>query len=168
MAEIFALLLWNLSWWLLLSCLRFSQFFTIFCQVVLENCDSSFLELSKIRGPYRGFLSVVFNSSRKMALRALYVVIYPQFLWTFLIKRLSVPSFGRYCKQLIGSPWWHFFGKVNGLFPAWLIFSCCHCKTRKSTQFEVKPKCHLCNVEGAWADLCQSYYWSLCLDSFNC
>ena len=51
-AEIFALLLWHLSWWLLLPCLRVLQIFIIFCWVVLEICDSSFLGLSKIRGPW--------------------------------------------------------------------------------------------------------------------
>ena len=52
LAEIFALLLWNFSWWLLLTSFRFSQIFIIFRWVVLEICDSSFLEFSKIRGPY--------------------------------------------------------------------------------------------------------------------
>ena len=52
LVEIFALLLWNLSWWLLLPFFRFSQIFIIFRQVVLEICDSSFLEFRKIRGPY--------------------------------------------------------------------------------------------------------------------
>ena len=49
LAEIFDLLPWNLSWWL--PCLRFLKFFIIFRWVVLEICDRSFLELSKIRGP---------------------------------------------------------------------------------------------------------------------
>ena len=31
----------------------FRKFSSFFCRVVLEICDSSFLELSKIRGPYR-------------------------------------------------------------------------------------------------------------------
>ena len=53
LAEMFALLVWNFSWWLLLPCLRFSQVYIIFCRVVLEICDRSFLELSMIRGPYR-------------------------------------------------------------------------------------------------------------------
>ena len=52
--EIFALLLWNLSWRLLLPCFRFPQIFIIFCGVVLEICDSSFLKLSNIRGPFWG------------------------------------------------------------------------------------------------------------------
>ena len=52
LAEIFALLLWNLSWWLLLPSFRFSQIFIIFRGVVLEICDSSFLEFRKIGGPY--------------------------------------------------------------------------------------------------------------------
>ena len=52
LAEIFVLLLWNLSWWLQLPSFRFSQIFIIFHRVVLEICDSSFLEFRKIRGPY--------------------------------------------------------------------------------------------------------------------
>ena len=51
LAEIFALVLWNLSWWLLLPSSRFSQIFTIFRQA-LEICDSSFGKFSKIIGPY--------------------------------------------------------------------------------------------------------------------
>ena len=51
LAEIFVLLLWNLSWRLLLPCPRISQFFIIFSRLVLEISDSSFWELSKIRGP---------------------------------------------------------------------------------------------------------------------
>ena len=42
-AEIFALLLWNPSYWLLLPSLRFLQIFIIFRGVVVEICDSSFL-----------------------------------------------------------------------------------------------------------------------------
>ena len=45
--EIFALLLWNLSYWLLLPSFRFSQIFIIFRQVVLEICDSSFFKFRK-------------------------------------------------------------------------------------------------------------------------
>ena len=52
-AEIFALLLWNLSW--------FSQIFIIFLQVVLEICDSSFLEFSKI--PYARDMTTLLNRS---------------------------------------------------------------------------------------------------------
>ena len=57
LAEIFALLLWNLLWWLLLPSFRLSQIFIIFRRVVLEICDSSFLEFSKIRSPYREHLT---------------------------------------------------------------------------------------------------------------
>ena len=49
LAEIFTLLLRNLSWWLPLPLLRFSHIFIIFCRVLLEICDSSFFKLSKIR-----------------------------------------------------------------------------------------------------------------------
>ena len=51
-AEISALLPWNLSWWFLLPCLRFSQSFIIFFLVVLDFRDSSFLELGRIRGSF--------------------------------------------------------------------------------------------------------------------
>ena len=35
-----------------LPCRRFSQIFIIFCRIVFEIFDSSFLELIEIRGPY--------------------------------------------------------------------------------------------------------------------
>ena len=44
----------------------------------------------------RAFQSVVFNNGQKMAKRVFYFM--------FLHRPLSVPSFGRYCKQLIPSP----------------------------------------------------------------
>ena len=84
LVEIFALLLWNLSWLLLLPSFRFLQIFIIFCVVVLEICDSSFFEFRKIKGPYHlecaksvtqklsflkilnAFLHLFFNTSRTL------------------------------------------------------------------------------------------------------
>ena len=40
LAEIFVLLLWNLSWWLLLPFLRFLKFFIVFCREVLQSLNS--------------------------------------------------------------------------------------------------------------------------------
>ena len=66
LAEKFALLLWNLLWWLLLPSFKFTQIFIIFHWVVFEIFDSSFLEFSKIRGPYIWLQFLNLKASKSM------------------------------------------------------------------------------------------------------
>ena len=97
--------------WVILPSFTFSQFFTIFRRVFLEICDSSFLEVSKVRGPCSG---------QKIALRVVFVVRY------YEVKH-SAPSFGRIWKQLIGSRKFYTLPtSINHLFFYLLIFFSWH------------------------------------------